>query len=70
MKGMHEIPECLNLFNEMFAEWDKFPLKPDVIGNRENMLKRKEIEKVYLPKVFAAYDKYKKEHPEEFIEEN
>lgn len=70
MKRPCEIPECLKLLNEMCAEWDKYPLRKDVLHDKIGMAKHKEIENKYLPKVFEAYDKYKKEHPEEFKEEN
>lgn len=65
MKGLNEIPECCELFEQMFAEWDKIPQRQggkDLLHEK----RRKEIEKEYWPKLIEAYEKYKQEHPEEF----
>ncbi len=68
MKGFHEIPECVEICNEMFAEWDKMPVREGV-KDLAAQRKRKEIEKAYWPKMQTAYNKYVQEHPEEFKDE-
>jgi len=69
MKKICEIPECNKLLDEMFAEWDKIPMRTDV-KDLAAQRKRKEIESIYLPKVFETYRKYEAEHPEEFKDED
>ncbi len=70
MKKPYEIPECLELFNEMFAEWDKNPRPKNIGFSWKREKEFEDLEKKYLPRIFEAYNKYKKEHPEEFKEEN
>ncbi len=68
MKKACEIPEVSKLLDEMFAEWDKIPVREGV-KDLAAQRKRKEIEKAYWPKMQAAYNKYVQEHPEEFKDE-
>lgn len=69
MKRVCEVPECSKLFDKMFAEWDKIPTYPNMKYSWKREAERRKIEEIYLPQIFAAYDKYKQEHPEEFKDE-
>lgn len=65
MKKLTEITECMDIINKMFEEWDNLPK----VDGHEDFQRRREIEKLYRPKIREAYYKYKQEHPEEFEED-
>ena len=69
MKDWKEIPECMQIINEMFEKCEKIPCRPNGKDLRHEKA-REEIEKVYLKKLRETYNKYKQEHPEEFVDEN
>ncbi len=64
MKDWREIPECRKLLDELLIKLDNVPSRPggeDFAAEK----KRREIESIYLPKIWEIYKKYKEQYRDE-----